>query len=220
MCKIVWGRSLSSTNSPLSIPLPAQKPENGWYHKWQGNQVTGNILAGRRNRGESHPENSSIFWTGVFKVKGLRNVEKVIVNARLLVSSSFSCLLAFMYIYIYLLIRSWSLARSSEKQLTLLEICVFAFLQLCARREFFVISSSKFYPAPALHLLESDMLRLPRPWQWHPSISSFHPLAPAACPGSANVAAAATHFHSLPSLSLLPSPTVTHLLFFQWSASR
>lgn len=47
--------------------------------------------------GENHPESVGIFWAGICKVKSLRNVEGLMVNASFLISSSFSCLLAFFF---------------------------------------------------------------------------------------------------------------------------
>ena len=38
-----------------------------------------------------HPERASIFWMDIYKVKSLRNVELVVVNASLLISSLLAC---------------------------------------------------------------------------------------------------------------------------------
>lgn len=83
----------------------------------------------------------------IYKVKSLKNVELVIVNASLLIS-----LLACLF---FSSITSYLLLAFCQTKLTLLEICAFPSHQFCTRREFFVISSNKHYPALVLYLPSS-----------------------------------------------------------------
>lgn len=119
--------------------------------------------------GGNHPENASIFRTGMFKVKSLRNVEGVIVSASLLISSSFSCLLAFYFFNNSLS----SLGLSPEevrsdrlysKSVPLLSTSSCQKGIPCHQFQQALPSSS---PSPP-PLLESDTLSPPRPWQSHP----------------------------------------------------
>lgn len=195
VCKILGGRKVWIAPTLLSLPLPAcsqqmagtaaaGQPESWAYSGKEG-----------KPRGRNYPENAArIFWMGVFKVKSVRNVEGVIVNANLLISSSFSCLPLF-FNFFYHALSFLGLLPEVRSSLPL-EICAFAFRQLCARREFFVISSSKLYLAPVPHLpshwnqtcfdvlilgretLKSPPIRVLLPWQRRHSCScnlpAFH----------------------------------------------
>ena len=81
-------------------------------------------------------------------LRASRNVELVMVNTSLLISSLFAC-------FFFFSIKSYLLLAFCQTKLTLLEICAFPSHQLCTRREFFVISSSKHYPALVLYLPSS-----------------------------------------------------------------
>lgn len=143
----------------------------------------------------------------VFKVKSLRNVERVIVNASPLISSAFSCLLFFFFNNS---LSSLGCLPKEVRGVDFTRICAFCFPSalcqkglLCPQFQQVLPSSC---PSPPL-LLESDLRRPPYPWQGSPSIS-FHTFALVACLGRTYAAAAGNCFYSF---ICIVSPTVTHL---------